>query len=158
MSVLLELRRAPERHSGVTLGTLTVLGYDTRLPTLEQEWVPCDRGGKGGLAFRSCVPEGNYSLVRHLRPSGEKAWVLVNHELDVFHFPMDMPTDKRHSARSLVYLAAADFAHDLVGGVAVGISRVRGREGWELERSREALNVLRTTIGDTYDVRMRICR
>ena len=156
MSVLLELRRAPERHAGCVLGTLTVLGYDTRLPTLEQEWVPCERGGRGGAAFRSCVPEGNYSLVRHQRPSGEKAWVLVNCEHEVYHLPADVPAARRLTARTLVYLAAGTFVHDLVGGIAIGMERERGREGWELGRSREAMNVLRTTIGETHDVKMRI--
>lgn len=158
MSVLLELRRAPERHAGCTLGTLTVLGYSTRLPTLEQEWIPNAHGGKGGERYRSCVPEGNYSLTRHLRPSGEKAWVLVNHELCVFHLPMDVPRGMEQACRTLVYLAAGTFVHDLTGGIAVGMERVKGREGWELGRSREALNVLRTTIGDTHDVKMRIYR
>jgi hypothetical protein len=158
MSVLLELRRTPERHAGCVLGTLTVLGFDTRLPTLEPPWVPCEKGARGGAAYRSCVPEGTYSLVRHLRPSGEKAWVLVNHELEVYHLPMDAPAARRDIVRTLVYLAAADYVHDIVGGVAVGMGRVKGREGWELERSREAMNVLRTTIGDTHNVKMRIYR
>lgn len=157
MPLLLELRRDPNTRTDCTLGVLTVLGFGTRLQTIERPWIPNELGGKSGVKYESCVAEGTYNLVRHLRPSGEKAWALVNHELDVYYLPHEVPRGREKQTRTLVLIHAGNYVHDVVGCIAPGMARTRTREGgWMVERSREAMNALRTMVGDTFDVKLRI--
>lgn len=158
MALLLELRRDPETYPTCTLGVLTVLGYPTRLQTIERPWVPNVHGGKSGAKYESCVAEGTYNLTRHLRPSGERAWALVNHELDVYYLPSDVPRGREAATRTLVLIHAGNFVHDVIGCIAPGMSRSKTRDGWMVERSRDAMNALRTMVGETYDVKLRIYR
>lgn len=159
MALILELRRDPNFRDDCTLGVLTVLGFPTRLQTIERPWVLNPLGGKSGAKYESCVAEGTYNLTRHLRPSGEKAWALVNHELDVYYLPSDVPKGREKMTRTLVLIHAGNYVHDVVGCIAPGMARTKTREGgWMVERSREAMNVLRTMVGETYDVKLRIYR
>lgn len=154
----MELRRDPEHYPDCTLGVLTVLGFGTRLQTIERPWVPNAHGGKSGAKYESCIAEGTYNVQRHLRPSGERAWALVNHELDVFYLPSEVPRGRERAARTLVLIHAGNYVYDVIGCVAVGMARAKTRDGWMIERSREAMNVLRTMLGETYDVKLRIYR
>jgi hypothetical protein len=151
--VILAIER-DTRGPDYTLGILHVEGK--KLHTIEPPWVPSPTGGRAGAPFISCVPAGLYKIEPYKRPCGERAWILSSPELGVYQLPFEVPREQRGRARSLVTIRAANYAYDAVDAIGVGTARVKTNVGWKLERSLDALNILRTVVNGTLDLTLRI--
>ena len=108
------------------------------LHTVEQEWRPTAPGGE---PFNSCVPAGQYRLIPHVRPSGDRVVALVNHGLGVFYEEMDRI---REVGRYLILIHAGNTSDDVVGCIAPGMSR----DGEFVGSSRNAMAIIMAEIGD----------
>lgn len=137
-----------------TLGVLTLA--ERRVQTIEKPWVPHPGGGKGGANFISCIPPGLYKLERFTRPSGEKALIISNPELGVYQRDWDVPAALKGLVRTLCLIHAANWAHELHGCIGPGFNRAKDRNGWMVQRSREAMNLVRTVIGSELELRLKI--
>lgn len=149
MSIKLVLRR-DVRTPHETCGWLS-LG-ERKWPTIERPWEVDPEGGLGGRDGRSCVPSGEYRLEPH---SGDivGVWALVNHELGIYHWPWEVPAGKKPTSRVAILIHSANWAHELQGCIAPGKERKRdGRGYWYVTRSRDALNELRTLLGNRVDL------
>lgn len=154
MSLALLLTRNV-RESYCTLGSMRVNAH--KLHTMERAWIPNPDGGKSGKRFESCVSDGTYKLVRHSTEKYPLAWALVNPDLDVYHWPSDVPASKLKQARQTILIHPANYWHDLLGCIGPGRERVRQQNGqWMVARSRDAMNLLKTVIGSTLDVTLTI--
>jgi hypothetical protein len=151
--VILALKR-DTKASDCILGVLTV--GDHKLFTIEPPWIPNPNGGRAGAPYVSCVPAGLYKVEPFKRPCGERAWILSSPELGVFQLPFEVPREQRPRARTLVMIRAANYAYDAVDAIGVGVNRVKTNVGWKLERSLDALNVLRTCINGCLELSLRI--
>lgn len=110
-----------------TLGTLRV--SDMTLQTLERPWVPGPQGGEKGI---SCVPAGEYRLVKHDTEAHPRSFALVNEKLHVYHY--DLPPGKQ--GRTVCLIHVANVAAELRGCIALGMER----NGEGITRSRLAVN------------------
>lgn len=146
---MLTLRR-DTRGPGETLGVLEVDGK--KLFTIEPPWVPHPAGGVAGAPFVSCVPPGVYRMEPFKLPSGEKGYVLSNPNAGVYKLPFEIPKSHRDMSRSRIIIRAANYAFEAVDAIGVGLQRSKTSVGWKLERSLDALNILRTTINSTLDL------
>lgn len=149
MDVILTIRREPSAPD-VTIGTLEIAGK--KLFTIEPGWVPNPYGGPAGAAFVSRVPAGTYRMEPFKMPSGEKAYVISNPVAGVYALPFQIPKPQREKLRSRVTIRAANYAFEAVDAIGVGMERTKTSVGWKLERSLDALNVLRTTINQALDL------
>lgn len=147
--MMLTLRR-DTCGSDATLGVLEVNGK--RLFTIEPPWVAHPTGGPAGASYISCPPAGSYRVEPFKMPSGEKAYVISNPNLGVFKLPWDVPKTHRDRMRSRITIRAANYAFEADNAIGVGMERKKTQAGWKLERSLDALNILRTTINNTLDL------
>lgn len=138
-----------------TLGLLEVCGKT--FFTMERPWRSTE-GGKAGEEYVSCVPEGSYRLLPHMRPSGEKTFALSNPGLGIFQHPWEVPREQRTIARALILIHAADYVHDVLGGIGPGLQRRRDQNGWIVTSSREAMNQIRTLVANKFDLTLIIER
>lgn len=99
-----------------TQGVLTA--GRNRYYTIERPWVQGPH--PGGASFESCVPDGNYQLVKHTRPDGVKTVALVNPSLGVWYNRGDRPNDW---GRYLILIHSGNYVNDVVGCVAPGLFR-----------------------------------
>lgn len=146
--MMLTLRRdtsSPE----ATLGVLEVGQH--KLHTIEPPWVP-HPNGPAGSPYVSRVPAGVYKVEPFKMPSGEKAYVLSNPVAGVFRMPFDIPKPRRAELRSRVTIRAANYAFEAVDAIGVGVERTKTSVGWKVERSLDAMNVLRTVIDRALDL------
>lgn len=93
------------------------LDDETVLNTLERPWVP---GHPGGTPFQSCVPDGEYELIPHTRPNGDRVYALRNHDLHVYYTQDEMGDN---DGRYLILIHSGNYVHHVVGCVAPGLSR-----------------------------------
>lgn len=142
------------REGNCTLGILTI--GTRKLHTIERAWIPNPDGGKSGKRFESCVSDGTYKLETHRSEKYPLAWALVNPELDVYHYPQDVPPTKQQQARQTILIHPANYWHDLLGCIGPGRSRVKMNGEWMVQSSRDAINILKTMIGATLDVTITI--
>jgi hypothetical protein len=142
------------REPECTLGTLLVGTH--KLHTIERGWVPNPFGGRSGARFVSCVSDGTYRLIPHRSEKYPVAWALVNRELDVYHFPQDVPAHRVAQSRQTILIHAANFWWDVTGCIGPGRMRAKVSGEWMVQSSRDAMNLLRTVIGSTLDVALTI--
>jgi hypothetical protein len=138
-----------------TLGMLEVAGK--KFFTLERPWLP-HPVGRAGADYASCIAEGSYRLVPWMRPSGEKTFALSNPQLDVYQAPFDIPREKHGIARALILIHAADYVHDVLGGIGPGLGHKREQGGWMVTSSRDAMNQIRTLVAHKFDLTLIIER
>jgi hypothetical protein len=141
--------------SDCTLGLIELCGK--KFFTIERPW-EAHPAGRAGMEYRSCVPEGNYRLVPYTRPCGEKTFALSNPQTDVYQTPFEVPRERRGIARSLILIHAADYVHDVCGGIGVGLGRTREQYGWVITSSRDAMNQIRTLVAHKFDLTLIIQR
>lgn len=117
-----------------TLGRLKV-GGDTFF-TCEDPW-------NNNKPFDSCVPDGVYDLVPHDSPKHPDTWALVNHDLDIYHLPADMPGKGRFA----ILIHPGNYETDVEGCIAPGKSPalVDGRH--MVTNSKTAMEALRRILG-----------
>lgn len=105
----------------------------TRLFTLERPWRP---SATGGMPFRSCVPDGEYSLLPHIRKNGDEVFALWNPHLHVYYTPQEKG---KRPGRDLILIHSGNTVDDVVGCIAPGITRTIYRDKRWVTRSREAM-------------------
>lgn len=105
-------------RADATLGTLTI--GTLVLQTLERPWVPMD-GAACGRPDASCIPDGDYALVRHDTAKHPKTFAFVSGELGVYHEPGDVPAGC--IARTACLLHPANWPSQLEGCCALGRGR-----------------------------------
>ena len=142
------------REGQCTLGVWVVGGH--KLHTMERAWLPDPDGGRSGRRFESCVSDGTYKLEPHRSEKYPLAWALVNPELDVYHYPADVPPSRRAQARQTILVHPANYWYDLLGCIGPGRSRAKVNGEWMVAASRDAMNILKTVIGATLDVTLTI--
>lgn len=111
------------------------------LDTMERPWIPAASAPCGTKGV-SCVPVGEYKLVRHNSEAHPRTWALVNHDLWVYHWDEDVPADRKGVARTLVLLHAANFAAELRGCIAPGMGRAVVGSRRMVTQSRLAMDAL----------------
>ncbi len=107
----------------VTDGQILVPAHAINLPTLERPWLP---GYRGGMPYKSCVPDGEYQLIRHTRENGDLVFALRNPDLGVYYRQGEVPNE---GGRFLVLAHSANWIHEIVGCIAVGIRRIIDDQG-----------------------------
>lgn len=140
----------------VTLGILEAEGR--KWHTLEPPWRADPQGGLGGQPHCSCIPAGEYRVEARRTEARGDHWLLSNPALDVFGEEEAVPSTKATSARSLVLLQAGNRVTCLRDGIAVGKSRERSRAGWQLCRSRDAMNELKHALMGKYAISLIVVR
>ena len=107
-----------------TEGYLEVPGLDPMF-TMERPWLNNKRGV-------SCIPDGEYKLRPHVRPSGDKVYILSNSLKYIYETDDDIPPEGY--GRTLILIHKANFVEDLAGCIAPGLGR-RDCPGWPEARS-----------------------
>lgn len=99
-----------------TRGELHIM--DETFQTIERPWVPFD-ASPGGTPFKSCIPDGNYIIHSHLRPSGQKVYIISNAEKGVYEQAADRDNFK---GRYLILIHPGNTVDDVVGCIAPGMN------------------------------------
>ena len=152
MSTLTLLLQRDLKTPNETLGYLSL--RERKWPSIERAWIasPNSPAGRKGV---SCVPPGEYRVVPHTTESHPRVWALLNPQLDVYHWDWEVPQDKRGLARTVCLIHVANWASELRGCIAIGKLRTKDSKGtWMVERSRDAVNELRSVIGTSVDLRL----
>tara|TARA_R100001143_G_C3360997_1_gene135680 strand:- start:12755 stop:13237 length:483 start_codon:yes stop_codon:yes gene_type:complete len=103
-----------------TEGILYLPG-DVKFATIEQPWVPNPNGAPGGKPFESCVPDGMYKLIPWTRPNGDDVYLMHSVANGVYMLPSD---HKEGEGRNLCLIHKANWAHEIQGCIAPGVSRL----------------------------------
>lgn len=151
MNILL-IRDIDQSATYCTLGILQVNGR--KFHTIERPWLP-NPSGPGGMRQESCIPVGTYRLEPRETEARGKHWILSNRALGVYAQPQDMPNGQPWG-RSLVLIHAANWAHELLGCIAPGKARTVSNGEWMVTSSRDAMNELRTLLGNQIDLSITI--
>ena len=112
------------------------LDEETCLYTLERPWRP---GSPGGMPFISCVPDGAYELLPHVRPDGTEVWALRNPDNGVFY----ERGERTGAGRYLILIHAANWVEQIQGCIAPGINRVINDNRVMVTNSRQAIEMIR---------------
>ncbi len=88
-----------------TLGTLTG-DEGLTLATIERPWLQ-------NKPFVSCVPEGDYKVIRDTRPNRGPTFCLINHNLDVYRYP-------EYRKRDSILIHVGNWVKDIEGCIAPG--------------------------------------
>lgn len=118
-------------HGRCTTGVLNCAGR-AFFQTLERPWIPGPPGGTKGI---SCIPPGDYRLVRHDSEAHPRSFALVNPDLHVFHYAV--PPGQQ--GRTAVLLHVANRVAEIRGCIALGMERALEGDEWVLRRSRIAV-------------------
>lgn len=147
ITILRDLRTSNETVGWLSIGV-------RKWPTVERPWVPSALTPAGTKGV-SCLPPGEYRLEPHSGDSFTNVWAFVNPQLDVYHWDWEVPRAKRGVARTVALIHPANWASELRGCVAPGKSRSFDQQAgrWFVERSRDAVNEIRSVIGSSADVR-----
>lgn len=147
--MILELIR-DIRLANCTTGRLIVGGKT--FYTIERPWIPNSCGGPCGEKYVSCIADGEYKLEPWVRPSGEKVFIIYNPALGVYRLPKDVPKGMEKSTRTLCLIHAANYAHDVNGCIGPGKNRKKEGTEWMVLQSRDAMNEIRTLVGQRLDL------
>jgi hypothetical protein len=135
-SVLLKLKRFAYL-TDKTAGFL-VLPQGSSLPTVELPWSPSPLH-RGGANLTSCVPDGTYKLEPYSSDKHPNVWSLSNPNLDVY-------VEHHDIGRYGILIHVGNSVADVVGCIAVGMDADPLHN--IVRRSREAIEYLRTVLGD----------
>ncbi len=154
--MILILKRDPISTQGCTLGVLAA--PNIQFQTIERPWIPNTFDGKSGEKYVSCVAPGLYRLERFTRPSGEKAFILSNPELDVYRSDDDVQQNGKdpRACRTLVLIHIANYVSDVIGCIGVGEERKMVNGRWMITKSKQSMALLRSAIGSDLDLKLRI--
>lgn len=118
--------------------------------TIERPWIP-NPNGPGGMPFRSCIPEGEYTIEPWTRPNGERVFIIHNPALGVYKRSDEA---KKGHGRYLIFVHAANWVSQVVGCIAPGTSRGilfnpdTGRTERAVMNSNSAMEEIRKTLGE----------
>ena len=116
-----------------TEGLLYLSNDEKPLHTLERPWIA---GAAGGMPFESCVPDGEYELIPHQRPSGDFVYALRNPDLSVYY------TNEERAGRDgryLILIHSANWVEQVVGCIAPGLVRTIAENKRMVRSSRNAV-------------------
>lgn len=99
-----------------TLGNLTI--GDRTFATVERPWIPSP-DHRGGMNRQSCVPPGTYRIIPHHSVNFPNTYALINHDLDVYYQPGDVPKGKK--GRTAILIHVGNYVRSVVGCIAVGM-------------------------------------
>ena len=109
----------------------------TTLYTLERPWRP---DGPGGMPGESCVPDGRYELLPHVRPSdGADVLALRNPDLHVYYTPAERGD---RPGRDLILIHVANWVSELRGCIAPGTERGPLADRVAVKHSADAMDIL----------------
>jgi len=101
--------------------------------TLERPWID---GVPGGMPFESCVPDGEYMLIQHERPNGDRVFALRNPDLHVYYTKQERGSEP---GRYLILCHSANYVEQVVGCIAPGMVRTIYENKRMVRSSREAM-------------------
>ena len=110
------------------------LNDDEYIHTLERPWIA---GLPGGMPFESCVPDGEYELIEHTRPNGDRVFALRNPDCGVYY------TDQERAGRDgryLILIHSANWVEQVVGCIAPGLVRTIANNKRMVRSSRQAVS------------------
>lgn len=115
-------------------------------------------GYPGGDPQKSCVIAGRYRVERHNSEAHPNSLALVNTELNVYHFPSEIPKAKRAFARFAILIRPANHPYEILDSIAPGKSRGKDPRSGEFAvwESRAACNELRQLLNNAIDIWMTI--
>src|SRR2546429_3658824 len=87
-----------------------------------------------------CVPAGTYELVLHDSAAHPHTFALVNHELGIYHSPLDISSDVCGRSECLIH--SGNFASQSEGCILVGRARGVLNGVPDVMASKEALREL----------------
>jgi Family of unknown function (DUF5675) len=125
------------RFAYAPFGTFGIMYAGTeRFYTVEQPW-------RLNARQRSCVPEGEYQLIKHHSKKYPNSFALVNHDLGVHYQPgPNVPP----TARLAILIHQGNTAADVSGCIAVGTSLGMVGGAWAVTNSQAAMTRLRELI------------
>ena len=123
-----------------TMGVLIL--PDLTLYTIERPWVSV-KAHKGGKPFHSCVPDGLYELLPFSSDKYPETWVLQSKIMSVYAYRGDVP---KTGGRYTCVFHVGNYARDIEGCVAPGLSRVIMSGQNAVASSRDAMGLLRAKI------------
>lgn len=130
---------------------------DQSFNTMECPWTP--GANSGGKPFKSCIPDGEYEVIRWKRPRGDEAFLIRNPDLGVWGSKEEWEQNGGRG-RYLVLIHVANFVSDVVGCVAVGMERacLRNNRTGAIERaaanSGAAMRLLLDVLGSEEEHRL----
>jgi len=105
--------------------------------TIERPWVG---GHRGGMPFESCVPDGEYDLIKHVHSrSGRTVLALINEGLGVYYQPGDMGESE---GRYAILIHSGNYVEDVVGCIAPGLQRTIYNNRRMVTSSRRAMQAI----------------
>lgn len=107
------------------------------LATIERPWV--DDGTPGGKPFESCIPDGVYELIPHVRPDGKQSVALVGEANGVYYLESDVPQE---GGRYLILIHVGNWVNDIVGCIAPGLAKGSSNQGRMVKSSAAAMQKL----------------
>lgn len=110
-----------------------------RLATIERPWIPTTQH-RGGKNRESCVPDGEYTVIKHSSDRFKNVWALINEELDVFYQVAPRP------GRTAILIHAGNRVRDVIGCIAVGQEHGTMEGEHAVLRSQLALQHLRSVL------------
>jgi len=116
--------------------------------TIERPWIKGPH--PGGMSFESCIPDGNYKLLKHTRPNGDKVVALVNPRLGVWYQKWERPDVW---GRYLVLIHSGNYVTDVVGCVAPGLTRTIYQNRVMVGASRAAMNRIKVQKYDSIQIK-----
>jgi len=110
------------------------------LHSLERPWLA---GARGGMPFESCVPDGEYELVPHVRPKNSAhVYALRNPDLGVYYTKQDRGS---REGRYLILIHPANKVSEIVGCIAPGLVRTIADNVPQVRSSRRAMAKIMAT-------------
>lgn len=105
-----------------------------QLVTIEQPWC-------GNKPFKSCVPEGEYKVIRDSRPKHEHTFCLVNEDLGIARYPAN-------GMRDSCLFHVANTVLDIEGCIGPGLDFGYVKNMWAVIASVPAFRKLNGYIGE----------
>lgn len=100
-------------------GDMTVGGF--KFAAVMPPWV-ANASFPAGVSGKSTIADGDFSLKKHTSPSHPDCYVMVNPSLGVYHYDADVPPSQKAWARTVCLIHNANFARQLEGCIALGMS------------------------------------
>lgn len=129
--MILKLKRFGSIPKFGTWGELTIRGEV--FATVEQPWAD-------NTPFKSCIPDGVYTLEPHESKKYGYTWAMVNKQNRVYHY------DDPNARRFACLIHSGNFAHQVQGCIALGreIDYIQGYLG--VTNSRASMDKLRNLL------------
>jgi len=113
-----------------------------QLVTIEQPW--CDN-----IPFKSCVPEGEYTVIRDSRPKHSRTFTLINEDLGITRYPAA-------GMRDSCLFHVANVVTDIEGCIGPGLQYGYVKNMWAVVASVPAFRKLDSYIGDDQEFNLLI--